>query len=265
MKKSEKKRWGFLIILIVIIVLIIAVGVLLYFEANKEIGIGAKDLENIIADINDPKSTILYDKDGNPIDDFAEGVTGEIIEGMTVQGVVELKRDKYIYLFNGQHFGEYGFEMEEYTSTNIDNKNQKCIDYLTLKEYDTSYIQEGDILICTGDVKKISKYTNDIDTKNNPIIVLKENDYNKMKIEAIQSKRECKVTVGDYYDTASDLYLKYQISDKTYQLPFALKFNFADDIEIIGNMENGKEVKLQYKSVDVPLNELEIKLIEVIE
>ena len=28
-------------------------------------------------------------------------------------------------------------------------KKQECIDYYTLEKYDTSYIQEGDIIICT--------------------------------------------------------------------------------------------------------------------
>ena len=44
--------------------------------------------------------------------------------------------------------------MKEYTRANINNKNQKCLDYFTLKEYDTNYIQEGDILICSGDLSK---------------------------------------------------------------------------------------------------------------
>ena len=49
----------------------------------------------------------------------------ETIENTTIQGVVELNHNGYIYIFNGQHFGEYGFEMPEYSRANIDNKNQK--------------------------------------------------------------------------------------------------------------------------------------------
>ena len=37
------------------------------------------------------------------------------------------------------HFGEYGFEMEEYTNANIDNKTQECIDYRTSEKNDTSF------------------------------------------------------------------------------------------------------------------------------
>lgn len=44
--------------------------------------------------------------------------------------------------------------MEEYTRANIKDNNQTCIDYLTLEKYNTSYIQEGDLLICTGDLRK---------------------------------------------------------------------------------------------------------------
>lgn len=78
----------------------------------------------------------------------------EVIKDTVIQGIVELNHNGYIYIFNGQHFGEFGLEMKEYTRANINNKNQKCLDYFTLKEYDTNYIQEGDILICSGDLSK---------------------------------------------------------------------------------------------------------------
>ena len=32
----------------------------------------------------------------------------ETIENTTIQGIVELNHNGYIYIFNGQHFGEYG-------------------------------------------------------------------------------------------------------------------------------------------------------------
>ena len=46
---------------------------------------------------------------------------------------------------------------------------------------------------------------------------------------------------------------------------FVLKFNITDDTKIIGNLEKGKEVKIQYKNLNVPIDELELKTIEVIE
>ena len=102
----------------------------------------------------------------------------ETIKDAVIQGRVELNHNGYIYIFNGQHFGEFGLEMEEYTRANIKDNNQTCIDYLTLEKYNTSYIQGGDLLICTGDLRKkgYSMGDNDFDTKNNAIVVLKSKE-----------------------------------------------------------------------------------------
>ena len=70
---------------------------------------------------------------------------------------------------------------------------------------------------------------------------------------------------GEYYDISNEIYIKYDISDKEYKLPFILKFDIKDDTKIIGNLEKGKEIKIQYKDLNVPANELELKTIEVIE
>jgi len=210
--------------------------------------------------------SMLYDKDENIVNDISsQKKVVEIIENTTIQGVVELNHNGYIYIFNGQHFGEYGFEMKEYTRANIDNKNQECIDYYTSAKYDTSYIQEGDIIICTGDLKKYSMKDNDLDTKDNSIIVLKLEDYNKIKKETVNNTRTGVITVGEYYDTTGEIYVKYDISDKEYNLPFVLKFNITDDTQVIGNLEKGKELKIQYKDLNVPVDELKLKTIEVIE
>lgn len=187
----------------------------------------------------------------------------EVINNTTIQGLVELKRDKYIYIFNGQHFGEYGFQMDEYNSLSLNNNKQKCIDYFTSEEYDTSYIQEGDILIYTGNLLKMSN--GNYSTENNPIIVLKSADYNNMKEEALKGKRDCEVTVGEYFSSSNEIYLKYNISDKEYQLPFVLKFNITEDTEVIGELKNGSKVNVQYKDINAPIDELELKSIEVIE
>lgn len=231
-----------------IIVLVLMINILIFFN-NKEIDNQLGEQNDFIPNIeSQPKFK-------------------EIIENTQIQGRVEIHHNGFIYLFNGEHFGEYGFEIEEYTRTNIDDKNQKCIDYISKKEYDTSYVQEGDLLICTGDLKKIEygMGENDFDTKGNPIIVLKEKDYNKMKQEAIRQERKTIITVGEYFDTSTEIYLKYEISDETYQLPFALKLNITQDTKIIGELMQGKKVKVQYKNKDVSLEELEIEKIEVVE
>ena len=168
-------------------------------------------------------------------------------------------------IFNGQHFGEFGLEMQEYTRANINNKKQKCIDYLTSKEYDTTYIKEGDILICKGDLSKkgYSMGDADFDTKDNPIIVLKEKDYYEMKKQSINNKIQTVISVANYY--TDHIYLKYNIVDNNNNLPFALKFNITSTTQVIGNIAKGKKVKIQYEDLNVPIDELELKSIEVIE
>lgn len=223
---------------------------------------------------NSNKYSVIYDKEGNIIYDMSKkDETTEVIKDTVIQGIVELNHNGYIYIFNGQHFGEFGFEMKEYTRSNINNKNQKCLDYFTLKEYDTSYIQEGDILICSGDLSKkgYGIGENTFDTKDNSIIVLKSNDYNQMKRDALTGKRTYSsiVTIGDEYVESGYVYLKYSLEDDTnsdtgYNFPFAVKAYITENTEIIGNLQREKIVKVQYENSNIPLDELRIKSIEVI-
>ena len=220
-------------------------------------------------------STVIYDKNGNIIYDISrKNEITDVIKDTVIQGIVELNHNGYIYIFNGQHFGEFGLEMEEYTRAIFKDNNQTCIDYLTLQQYDTSYIQEGDILICSGDLSKkgYSMGDNDFDTKDNAIIVLKSNDYKQMKRDTLIGKRtySSSVTVGDEYVESGYVYLKYSLEDDThsdtgYNFPFAIKAYITDDTEIIGNLQREKNVKVQYENSNAPLDELKIKSIEVIE
>ena len=213
------------------------------------------------------KEKLIFDNKDSKIYDNIETNEEEIITNTIIQGIVEINDNGYIYIFNGQHFGEYGFEMEEYTRANIDNKNQLCIDYTTNKEYDTTYIEVGDLLICTGDLtkKRNTMSIGDLDTKDNAIIVLKSEDYNNMKKEVLNGKRDTEIIVGDYYNTSNEIYLKYSITDKNYQLPFALKSTITDDTKIIGNIERGKKVVVEYENVNTYLDELKLKSIKVID
>lgn len=238
MKKSN------IIIIVGLIILIILIGGIIIIYNNLKNDDNASAYNIISYDISKEK---------------------EVIKNITIQGIVELNHNGYIYIFNGQHFGEYGFEIEGYTRSNIYNKNQVCIDYYTSKKYDTSYIQEGDILICTGDLKKYYIGDNDLDTKNNPIIVLKAEDYSKMKKDTLNNQRDSVMTIGEYYDDSKEIYIKYDISDKEYSFPFVLKFYITEDTKITGKLEKGKKVKVQYKDVNVQINELEIKSIVVVE
>ena len=220
-------------------------------------------------------STVIYDKDGNIIYDISrENEITDVIKDTVIQGIVELNHKGYIYIFNGQHFGEFGFEIKEYTRANINNRKQKCLDYFTLKEYDTNYIQEGDILICSGDLSKkgYSMGDNDFDTKDNAIIVLKSNDYNQMKKDALIGKRTYSsiVTVGDEYVESGYVYLKYSLEDDThsdtgYNFPFAVKAYIEDDTKVIGDLKKGKRVKVTYKDENVDFDNMKLQSIEVVE
>ena len=247
---------------VIVIILIIIMCIVINNKKSNE--------NNEIAD-----STVIYDKDGNIIYDISrENEITDVIKDTVIQGIVELNHNGYIYIFNGQHFGEFGFEMKEYTRANINNKKQKCLDYFTLNEYDTNYIQEGDILICSGDLSKKGYGTgdNDFDTKDNTIIVLKSNVYNQMKKDALIGKRTYSsiVTIGDDYVEQGYVYLKYSLEDDThsdtgYNFPFAVKAYIEDDTKVIGDLKKGKRVKVTYKDENVDFDNMKLQSIEVVE
>ena len=258
------KKNIFIIIICTILVIIMILGTIFFYKTQK-----SNETEN------QNNYSIIYDKEGNIIYDMSkkDEVT-EVVENTVIQGIVELHNNGYIYTFNGQHFGEFGFEMEEYTRANINDKKQKCIDYFTLKEYDTDYIQEGDLLICTGTLSKkgYSMGENDFDTKDNPIIVLKSSDYNNMKVDVLKGNNTypSTITIGENFIESGYLYLKYSLEDDThsdtgYNFPFAIKAYITDNTIITGKLENGKGVKVQYENLTNSLSELTLKSIEVIE
>lgn len=237
------------------------------------IGVGVLLLNNKKKTDNKTNNLILYSKEGNIIYDASRiNEVTETIKDAVIQGRVELNHNGYIYIFNGQHFGEFGLEMEEYTRANIKDNNQTCIDYLTLEKYNTSYIQEGDLLICTGDLRKkgYSMGDNDFDTKNNAIVVLKSNDYNKMVQDALKGNRAYPsvITIGDAYIESGYLYLKYSLEDDThsdtgYNFPFAVKAYITDNTKISGDLEKGKTVKVKYENEN--MENLKLQSIETIE
>ena len=255
------------IIISIFVLIIIGIIVIIVISQNKNKN--ENDNDNNID--NDVYGTVIYDKNGNVIiDPYNADVTKETIENITIEGIVELHSKGRIYIFNGQHFGEQGIEMEEYTSANIVDKNQKCIDYMTLKEYDTSYIQEGDILICSGDLnKKAHGGMNDFDTKDNPIIVLKSNDYSEMKKNVLNgnSKYSSKVTIEESYVDSGYIYLKYTLEDAThsdtgYNFPFGVKAYITQDTKIEGDLQDGESVEVQYEDLTEPFDELNLKSIK---
>ena len=253
-----KKRT--IIIIIIAIILIFIASVILFLHKNNKSN----------TQVN---TTRIYDENGQVVADFSKAneVT-ETKENISIQGIVELHHNGYIYIFNGQHFGEFGFEMDEYTSANILDKYQKCIDYITLNEYDTSYIEEGDLLICSGDLYIKGYGENDFDTKDNSIIVLKSKDYAEMKKEVLNgnSKYSSLVTIGESYADLGYVYLKYTLeddihSDTGYNFPFGIKAHITENTDISGSLQKGKSVEVQYEDLIEPFNELNLKSIKVIE
>ena len=258
----NKKKMLFIILICILLIFVAIVGILFFIKRPQE------------KEENSNNSSVIYDSEGHVISDLSkkDDIT-ETVENTVIQGIVELHHNGYIYTFNGQHFGEFGFEMDEYTRANIADKNQKCIDYLTLQEYDTDYIEEGDLLICSGTLyKKGYSGENDFDTKDNAIIVLKSNDYNNMKLEVLKGNNiyPSTITIGESYIESGYVYLKYSLEDDThsdisYNFPFAIKAYITDSTKITGKLENGKSVKVQYKNLGESLNELELKTIEIIQ
>ena len=258
----NKKKMLFIILICILLIFVAIVGILFFIKRPQ------------LKEENSNNSSVIYDSEGHVINDLSkkDDIT-ETIENTVIQGIVELHSNGYIYTFNGQHFGEFGFEMDEYTRANIADKKQKCIDYLTLQEYDTDYIEEGDLLICSGTLyKKGYSGENDFDTKDNAIIVLKSNDYNNMKLEVLKGNSiyPSTVTIGESYAELGYVYLKYSLEDDThsdtgYNFPFAIKAYITENTKVIGKLENGKTVKVQYKNLENQLSELELESIEIIE
>ena len=86
-----------------------------------------------------------------------------------------------------------------------------------------------------------------------------------MQHEAIKEERTAVVTIGEYFDFNGEIYLKYEISDKEYKLPFVLRFNVKEDnTNIKGKLEKGKKVKVEYKNPNISTEQLVLKSIEVI-
>ena len=190
-----------------------------------------------------------------------------------ILGNVEIKNSGSIYIFIGQHFGEYGYEIPEYTSAIIKNKKQKCMDYFTLEMYDTDYIEEGDLLILTGDLNIKEVGEKELDTKDNAIVVLKADDYNKMKRKSLSSENSLisQASIGEIFkdkeNNIEEIYVYYHLEDNTnsdtgYIIPFVVRATVTENTQIIGNLEKGKNIKITYENAEVPFDDLIIKSIE---
>lgn len=257
------------------IVIIIGSIILLVIIAITSIILITKNNKKEVKTYFEQQGSAIYDKDGNIVyDPIGENKITDMEKGIGVQGIVESNYNNYVYIFGGQHFGEYGYEMETYTTAFIESKNQKCRDYFTSEEYHINDIEEGDLLITSGDLTKYANNKNYLDTKGNTIVVLKKKDYSKMQEEVLNSENPI-ITIGEVF--SDHLYIEYHIEDDTnsdtiYEFPFAREVYITDRTEIIGDLEKGKKIKVQYDNTNEPYNNskyaderLKLKSIHVIE
>lgn len=232
------------VIIISIFIIVACIGVLLGIFT----GISRKNREennnlNVETSINDSGEHNTKNISSNK--EFIEK-----IQNVTIKGIAKSNSKGYIYITDSCYFGEFGYRMEdEYTAVTIENKSQTCIDYFTSEEFSANDISLNDILICTGDLIKRTSSINEFDTKENSIIVLKREDYSKMMVTA-QENEKAKITVGQMYLSSNYIYLKYDVEDNTrgmiYNFPFIVKAYITEDTQILGDLEKGKMVKVEF-------------------
>jgi len=93
-----------------------------------------------------------------------------------------------------------------------------------------------------------------------------------MKSDTICGKRtfESTIVAGDIYKEEGYMYLKYDIEDDTnsdtvYHFPFIQKVYINENTEIIGNLQKGNIVEVEYENLSESLVDLKLKSIKVIE
>lgn len=249
-----------IIIIIVIMIILLLTIFTIKYKDNTE--------ENVAGE--DTKLSKIYDENGEELTAITdEKKVKDVINNTLIMGTVEVKNDKYIYIFNGQHFGEKGYEVKEYTAANINiNNGLTCIDYITLEKHSIDYIEEGDVLICTGNLTKYENVNYLNDFKASSIVVAKNKDLINIEKEAFNNKRFINVTIGEVYP--DELYLIYDVEDDTnsdtsYHFIFVQKVNMTDIAEIDGKIEEGKSVQVEYNDIDYYKNEAKLKKLKVIE
>ncbi len=230
--------------IIIILIIIIFVSVISFIWWKK--------MKNVNTNNNKVINHTQYETN---MHDEKENKTQNIIKDASIQGIVHLKYNGEITITENQYFGELGYRIEEYSFAVLKNKNQTCIDYFTLEKYDTSYIDIGDILICTGDLIQYNNRGDGFETNENEIIVLKSSDYEKMKKEILNGQRNTVITVGELYLESQYFYLKYDIvdnthSDRIYHFPFIQKVYITDKTKITGELEKGIKVEVQYNNLN---------------
>ena len=251
--------------ILIIFILVACIGFLLgIFTGLSRKNREEKDNLNAQMSVNDneKQNTEIISKSKNII---------ETIPNVTIKGMVELNREGSIYITDSYRFGEFGYQLnDEYTEVNIESKNQTYIDYFTSEEYSVNDIGIKDRLICTGDLIKTSNAIYEFDTKENAIIVLKAKDYTKM-LDTAKENKKLKITVGQEYLSSSYIFLRYDVEDNTrgttYNFPSVVKTYMTNDTQILGNLEKGKKVEIEFDNKDYGYDRdaADLKMIKVID
>ena len=105
----------------IILVIILLSIVIFYRESFRKKFANKEQTSNSVIE-----KWVVYDENGNIIlKSDNEKEVDEIINNITVQGMVTLNNKGYVYTYNGQRFGESGIEMEEYTNFTIECQKQE--------------------------------------------------------------------------------------------------------------------------------------------
>lgn len=192
----------------------------------------------------------------------------ETTDNVEIKGNVESITEDYIFIFGGKHEGELGLQISEYTSAYLEKSNQNFIDYLTGEKHDINYIQEGDLLICTGTlIKRSTSYNTDygFDTKENNIIVLKKSDLENIEKEAISNNLDNASLIKIHSVYPEYAYVQFNIdipsnSNTTYTISFIERMSYSSSSNISDTLASNtiiKKIKLKNYNTN-SLNDISI-------
>lgn len=182
------------------------------------------------------------------------------IDNAEIKGLVENIEDDYIVIFKGRHEGELGLEVKGYTSAYVENKNQTFVDCITGKEYDISYINEGDLLVCNGTLIEKSGHFYGFDTKDNKIMFFKKSDLDKIKNNAILNNLTSCSSITIHSIFSNYMYIEFNLEYITnlgekYTLSFIEKMYYSDISNISGQLSvhnSIKNIKLNIYDITIP-------------
>lgn len=128
------------------------------------------------------------------------------------------------------------------------------------KEYDISYINEGDLLICNGTLIEKSGHFYGFDTKDNKIMFFKKSDLDKIKNNAILNNLTSCSSITIHSIFSNYMYIEFNLEYITnlgekYTLSFIEKMYYSDISNISGQLSvhnSIKNIKLNIYDITIP-------------